>query len=198
MNGYDFFKLTNLLNPTRDESEQVGDLQGSYSLGTYSGMGAGYSHALSEYTGEFSSSIGTAGMIFSHNSANAASIATPDGAINSFYLSVGTHANESSTQGTFNVTITNSTGQTQTINNIAYGWIGFVFDEGSYLTDIKITQNANPNTGFFFDFVPGDGALLNGGGDDVGVASTPEPATMLIVGLGLAGAGWASRRRWKK
>ena len=194
------FTLANVFDQYRSEEEKVGDKVGSYSLDTYNGMGAGYTHALTNYVDEFTGFGNTPGMVFSHNSANYASISTPDGLIHSFSLEIGTHANESSTQGTVDIFITTSSGNVQRFQNVAYGWVGFTFAEGEYLTDIKISQNANNNTGFYFNFTPGDGTaagLTPSDSADVAVAATPEPATLAIIGLGLAGLGLA-RARWRK
>ena len=172
----DFFTLTNVLDQYRDEDKQVGNMQGSYTLDSYSGMGAGYSHALNGLDN-------SVGMQFSHNSANYGAIAIPDGFISAFYLNVDTHADAASTQGTFNILIKTTNGD-QLYKNVAFGWAGFILEEGNYLTGFEITTNGNPNTGFWFDFVPGDGTAL-----------TPEPATILMLGLGLVGLSLVRRRK---
>jgi hypothetical protein len=177
----DFFEMTSLTDPTIKQ-------QGSYKLDVYNGMGAGYAQALS-------GTDNYGGMSFSHNSANMSAVQTPDGLLNSFFFNVGTHANENSTQGTFNITLTTNQG-TKTYNNIEFGWVGFVLADGEYLTGFEIEQNSNPNTGFWFDFVPGKGTDPNAPLPPVSIV--PEPATMLIMGLGIAGAGWIAHRRLRK
>lgn len=50
------------------------------------------------------------------------------------------------------------------------------------------------------DSYPEDGACLSGttGGGDVEPGATPEPITMLLFGAGLAGIGYATRRRARR
>lgn len=170
------FTVTNLLDRYREDDQKVGNQQGTYTLDTYKGMGAGYTNALTG-TDDY------VGMVFSHNSANTASVALPGGLIDSFYVNVSTHADVNSTQGTFDITLTTTNG-TQVFKDVAFGWAGFILEEGVYLTGFEISQNSNPNTGFTFNFVPGDGTAV-----------TPEPASLLIFVMGLAGLGLASRRR---
>lgn len=178
------FTLTNLLDKYRSEGDKIGDLKGTYSLLAYDGNGAGYAHTLTgadDYLG----------MQFSHNSANQATISLSIGVadmvrISSFFIEVGTHANESSTEGTYDISVKTTNG-TQIYQAVPYDWAGFILDEGVYLTGFEITQNANNNTGFYFDFVPGNG-----------VAASPEPATLAIFGLGLAGLGLVRARRQNK
>lgn len=171
------FTLTNTLNKYKPADQQAKDGEGTYKLDIYNGKGAGYSHALTGFN--------DVGMQFSHNSADVAGFTVPDNYISSFYLEVGTHANINSTEGTFNVTVETTSGS-ETYKDVAFGWIGFILSEGEYLKGVTITQNSNPNTGFYFDFVPGNGT-----------AATPEPATIAVFGLGLAGLAIA-RRRFKK
>lgn len=173
------FTITNLLDQYRGEDQKVGNQQGNYTLDKFNGNGAGYAKALTG-TDDY------VGMAFSHNSADVASISIPEGLINSFYLNVSTHANINSTEGTFNITLTTTEG-IQEFKDIDFGWVGFILDDGVYLTGFEITQNSNPNTGFTFDFVLGDGT-----------ATTPEPATLLIFGLGMTGLGLVQARRNKK
>jgi len=174
------FELSNVLNQYRDEGSQVASLGGNYTMDSWNGNGSGYSQALTG-TGE------DMGLEFSHNSANRFAVAVPGGLINAFYLNVGTHANESSTSGSYNIIFYDANGANiGTFENIAFGFTGFIFDEGYYFTKFEITTVGNPNTGYSANFIPGNG-----------IAASPEPTTLALLGLGLAGAGLASRRRRK-
>jgi len=174
------FTLTNLANRWADENNQVENRTGGYTMNSWDGMGAGYTNTL------HGTGVDT-GLSFSHNSANQFGVSTPDGLINAFYLNVNTHANEASTKGTYNITFYGEGGERlQTFNNVAFGFAGFIFGEGSTLTRFEITTNGNKNTGYSVDFVTGDGKAV-----------TPEPATLAIIGLGLAGLGLARARQRK-
>jgi len=178
---FNTFTLTNVLDLNYGDGSAPQTLEGTYTMNSWDGMGAGYSHTL------HGTGIDT-GMSFSHNSANQFGIQTPDGYINAFYLNVGTHANEASTQNSYNITFYGADGAAfQTINNIAFGFAGFVFDDGQYLNRFEITTNGNKNTGYTFDVVLGDGT-----------AAVPEPGTMLLFGAGLVGLGFGYRRKFKK
>jgi hypothetical protein len=183
------FTITNMYDQYREADQKVGNAQGTYKMDDFDGNGAGYNQALNgmaDYVG----------MAFSHNSANMAVLSLPTGLINSFALEVATHANENSTQGTFNMTITTakadgSDAGSMTFKDIAFGWAGFVLEDDYYITGFTITQNSNKNTGFYFNFVPGDGTALA----PETSAETPEPATMLLFALGLAVIPAARRMR---
>jgi len=167
------FAITNVADPTLTQ-------QAGYTMNSWNGMGSGYTHTL-HGTGY------DMGLEFSHNSANQFGITTPEGYINAFYLNVGFHANEASTSGAYNITFYGAGGEAlQTFNNVAIGFAGFIFDEGYSLTGFEITTVGNKNTGYSVIVVPGDGT-----------PAVPEPATLAIIGLGLAGLGLAKARRRK-
>jgi len=179
----DYFDIINLMDPYRTEQglDLVGDLEkaGGFTIGKFNGSGNGYNTNLQQTT--------DLGVSFGHNSSNSISVGIPDELISSFFMTVGTHANKNSTQGTFNITFYGADGEKRTFNDVALGFAGFIFDEGYYLTRFEVTINGNPNSGVFVqDFTPGNGKT-----------TTPEPATLAIIGLGLAGLGLAKARRRK-
>ena len=129
----------------------------------------------------------------SHNSANDV-LFSFDGNnyIDSFFFSMNPHSNSSST-GTISLWATYDLdgevikSEEVTFNPVYDVFFGIALEEGAILKTIEWSITNNKNTGFF---------LTAGFGSDA-PASTPEPATLAILGLGLAGLGYARTRRRK-
>ena len=154
--------------------------EATYIMDSWNGNGSGYASTL-HGTGV------DLGMSFTHNSGNQFGVTIPEGLVNAFYLNVDFHANQNSTQGTYNIEFFDANGQVfQTISGVALGFAGFIFEEGYTLSGFMITTQGNKNTGYTIHVIPGDGT-----------PAVPEPATLAIIGLGLAGLGLAKARRRK-
>jgi len=72
-------------------------------------------------------------------------------------------------------------------------FFGIVLDPGAFLAEINFWSTGTPNNGYKMMDIGFGGTF--GGGDDSAVV--PEPATLAMLGLGLAGLGIA-RQRMKK
>ena len=137
------------------------------------------------------SSIGLASFGDNRASSGAMSLTFEAGgdAIGSFYFNLKAHSGGGVP---FTVTVWDTTGKEHKatafadhVNDVLF--FGFAFNEGVYLERFQIQAfgNSGSNPGFWVS--------------DMGFrgAATPEPATLAMLGLGLAGLGIA-RRRMKK
>ena len=146
------------------------------------------------------------GMSFEHNSANDIFMDfRGTNIIDSFFFDISSFTSDSKWggKGLATVIVTSANGEVSTTTFEALqhaGWLGFIFDEDDYLATISLQVKGSPNIGwggtkFYF----GDGGINRPEEfpESPGAASTPEPATLVLMGLGLAGVGLA-RRRMKK
>ena len=149
-------------------------------------------------------SLSQADFVFSFNA---------DGAgehIGAFAFTVGPHTNMNSANG-ISVTIgffdalgNRNTATTSGLGRSDNEFFGFTFDSEVYLESVRIviggTNSGIRITGMqLFNGDDALGSFFGDGGEwDEEIAATPEPGTLAMIGLGLAGLGYARRRQMRR
>ena len=153
------------------------------------------------------SDFGTGYM--AHNSANNFTMSFNESFVDSFFINLTPWSSYSAADA-FDLTVSywdsNSVLQTVTTQQSftdSTPFLGFNLDNGAYLASVYFASIGTNNNGYL---IGGMGFADNGfyelntdisrpytGNNDDSATATPEPATMLVVGLGLAGLGFVRR-----
>ena len=178
-------------------------------------MGAIYSNNFNG-NGHSGAGTGEAGVLgngtgyMSHNSANNFTMSFMDPFVDSFYINLTPWSSYSAADA-FDLTVSywDSDNVLQTVTTKqtftdSTPFLGFTLDNGAYLASVFFTSIGTGNNGYLIGGMGfGDNGFYEHNPDilqpptDGGTTATPEPATMLVVGLGLAGLGFARARRRK-
>jgi len=206
---------------TARDYNKNGSNQWVFTIETASGDTTSGTLLSNNYNGNDSNSFSVNNGIASgnSNSANTFTMSFIDPLVDTFYITLQPHSSFSAASA-FNMTVNywDAFGDLQTTGVIKSAFtssnmfLGFNLDEGAFIQSVTFASIASPNNGFNIAGMGfGDHGLVDnptyrpdpdaggaGLGGDGGPAGTPEPATLLILGLGVVGAGFAARRRMTK